>query len=1039
MVPGATCYQPLDTKEHCSIDNGTLSSCRRPIRATSSSLPSRSRSHLGRTSVRPQWETIHVRDSWHRGTTTQRPFISDKTTTRRRCTSSPYLLSVVAREFMQQMVLTDRLKDGIEYKYVFDGQQAVDKLMVILDTKNRSTAIKVGRALGDQGCFHDVQYENVLLDSSTDIYQFKDVFFYNQPTSDDTWMKTSSSSSSDYSTTDHTILDEECDSALTTPTTELSSPLVDCFVNGIYTPLTRCYAPSCDERNSCYSPLCPNQQLLKGVRTSIDSRTIPHTYLRQREQTSWAEMVSPQVLQSVSTTERKRQEAICELIYTEVNFVMDLDYVCKMWVNPLLTQDIIPQSRRHAFVQTVFSNITTIHQHHARLAKRLRKRQADHPIVVEIGDTLLGHVDDFCLIIDYGAKQHKAKFVYEKERYLNPKFDAFARYTERHPSSHKLELNGYLTKPTTRLGRYPLLLDAILRRTPKDHPDHDVLITILGTVKGFLSKVNMEAGNAKNRFDLEHIHHHLSFKRRSDRLDLKLLEPGRRITREGFLNKKPNLDSVDYQVILFDHYLVVAKIKWIRAEKHYQVVRRPLAIPFLAISIPSYLPTPQRSNSLLTTARHSYQQQKVLVTTEHDSAIGSINNGSDNKQGHPVLFQHMGRKKNNDSHYVLYAASQASRKPWIDQIRQLQAIEHSPTLVFDLHPAVQRGQFKYKKINHVVPFQNNQLLVFAMDDGVYAGKNDPDASVHKVLDLERVTHLHVIEEFQLLLVLSDKTLWHYVLTDVMNGKHQPPGRRIQTNVPFFHVGTCLSRTLVCVPQVSPLKSVITMLEPCKPQAMTDRKPTLLQRLTGNGSSTDVSLKKFKQCYIPCEAWAVELSMTKLWITGHRGIMLVDMQRTDRTQPMLNPEDDHLTFITDREKQESTLKIKVPIKRISVFRTTPGDYLVCYDEYAFYVNAKGNRVQKDFLIEWEGCSESYALVWPYVIAFESSFIEIRSAITGQLEQVIRGERIRCLERMGDTIYGVMVDPDHPDNDYVFKLTLMDQSDRRSLVSLSTAIL
>jgi hypothetical protein len=44
--------------------------------------------------------------------------------------------------------------------------------------------------------------------------------------------------------------------------------------------------------------------------------------------------------------------------------------------------------------------------------------------------------------------------------------------------------------------------------------------------------------------------------------------------REGLLHKRANLDSPDYQVILFDHYLVVAKVKWIHAEKHYLVVRR---------------------------------------------------------------------------------------------------------------------------------------------------------------------------------------------------------------------------------------------------------------------------------------------------------------------------------------------------------------------------------------------------------------------------------------------------------------------------------
>ncbi|CAO3599866.1 unnamed protein product [Absidia cylindrospora] len=922
----------------------------------------------------------------------------------------PYLLSAVAQEFMQRMVLNDRLKNSIEYKNVFDGQQAVDKLMVILDVSDRQMALKVGRALGHQGCFHDVLYESVLLDSSTDIYQFKDFLFLNQShnlqhdpktdysaistnmgttysnnsnsdnQSNTTWTgtATTSSSISDYSmvtddrntlaTATITTLDDDDDdvwdddnrayNSATTTTPKMDTATPAFFVNGVFTPLTHCYVPSCDGPYPCYSVSCPKRhQLLftaaaaashtvrqtgHRLQTSIDSRSTPHTYLRQREQTSWAELVSEQVLNSVSTLERKRQEAICELIYTEVNFVLDLDYVQKMWIEPLLSEEIIPYARRKQFVNTVFSNILEIQKVHSRLARKLQKRQHDHPIVSEIGDILLKYAEDFHMIIEYGAKQHEAKFIYEKERHLNPKFGSFVDYTERHPSSHKLELNGYLTKPTTRLGRYPLLLGGILRRTGEAHPDHETLPKVMSIIKGFLGQVNVEAGNAKNRFDLENIHYHLTFKRKSDKLDLKLLEPGRRIAREGLLNKRSNLDAADYQVILFDNYLVVTKVKWISAQKHYLVVRRPLAIPFLSVSIPSNTPTPQRSGSLLMSTRHSYQQyqhhRRTPISVENDlNDTTMLPPNGDNNSGHPILFQHMGRKKHSDSQYLLFANSQASRKPWIDQIRQLQTCHDSPSSVFELMSAVQPGQFKHKKINQVVPFQNNQLLVFAMDDGVYAGKKGGNGLVHKVLHLDNVTHLHMIEEFQMLLVLADKTLWQYVLTDVMNGTlgtHQPPGKRIQTNVPFFHVGVCLDRTLVCIPKVSPLKSVITMLEPCKPQAMTDKKPTLLRRwvptVAASISSTDTYLKKFKECYIPCEAWAVELSNSKLWITGHRGIMLVDMQRTDRTQPMLNPYDEHLTFVTDREKQESSLKIHLPIKRISVFRTPPGDYLICYD-------------------------------------------------------------------------------------------------------------
>jgi hypothetical protein len=40
-------------------------------------------------------------------------------------TPFPYLLSVVSQELKQRVVLNDRIKNSIEYKNVFDGQQAV--------------------------------------------------------------------------------------------------------------------------------------------------------------------------------------------------------------------------------------------------------------------------------------------------------------------------------------------------------------------------------------------------------------------------------------------------------------------------------------------------------------------------------------------------------------------------------------------------------------------------------------------------------------------------------------------------------------------------------------------------------------------------------------------------------------------------------------------------------------------------------------------------------------------------------------------------
>ncbi|KAJ6568342.1 hypothetical protein DFH09DRAFT_884694, partial [Mycena vulgaris] len=47
------------------------------------------------------------------------------------------------------------------------------------------------------------------------------------------------------------------------------------------------------------------------------------------------------------------------------------------------------------------------------------------------------------------------------------------------------------------------------------------------------------------------------------------------------------------------------------------------------------------------------------------------------------------------------------------------------------------------------------------------------------------------------------------------------------------------------------------------------------------------------------------------------------------------------------------------------------------------------------IEWEGNAEKVAFHAPYILLFDSRFIEIRNIETGRLAQIIPGGDIRCL--------------------------------------------
>lgn len=158
---------------------------------------------------------------------------------------------------------------------------------------------------------------------------------------------------------------------------------------------------------------------------------------------------------------------------------------------------------------------------------------------------------------------------------------------ERRPESRKLELNGYLTKPTTRLARYPLLLEAVLKHTPDDSPDKAALPKVVEIVREFLKAVNNETGKAENRFNLLQLDQQLVFRPGEEVVsvflfllllrcfifitqDLRLKEEGRELIYKGALKKQG--DSSELQVFLFDHALLMVKAK--SKVEQYKVYRR---------------------------------------------------------------------------------------------------------------------------------------------------------------------------------------------------------------------------------------------------------------------------------------------------------------------------------------------------------------------------------------------------------------------------------------------------------------------------------
>jgi hypothetical protein len=79
----------------------------------------------------------------------------------------------------------------------------------------------------------------------------------------------------------------------------------------------------------------------------------------------------------------------------------------------------------------------------------------------------------------------------------------------------------------------------------------------------------------------------------------------------------------------------------------------------------------------------------------------------------------------------------------------------------------------------------------------------------------------------------------------------------------------------------------------------------------------------------------------------------------------------------------------------MFRSNADEFLLCYDEFGLYVDRHGDPSRSVAVVEWEGTAERAAHHPPYVLLFDSRFIEVRDVETGRLAQIIPGNDVRCI--------------------------------------------
>ena len=732
----------------------------------------------------------------------------------------PALLSRVADVFKERINAGDRSKNDLSYRFAFTGAEAVDLISYIIKTTDRNLALLLGRALDAQKFFHDVTYDHRLRDSSTEIFQFQE-----------------------------TVVED-----------------TSSHVNGVFTLLTECYSPTCTRDRLCYSIACPrrleqqarlNLKPQPGLRRQQSSASLHGD--EPEEQKLWINTVPKEVSDSVGDREKKRQEVISEIMYTERDFVKDLEYLRDFWMKPLRSSSLanpspIPERHRERFVRTVFSNCMEVHSINQKMADQLTRRQQESPVVRNVGDIFLECVPRFGPFVKYGANQLWGKHEFEAERTRNPTFSKFVDETERLKESRKLELNGYLTKPTTRLARYPLLLENVLKYTADDNPDTKDIPQAIALIKEFLQKVNDESGKAENQFNLRQLQQALKWTgtalpEKGDHL--RLLEEGRQLVYKGPLKKSPT-DTSEVHVYLFNHAILFVRQKTNNRQEELRVYKKPIPLELLIITqmeevIPKLGISKRPSSSLIPGAKAAINGPKATAS---------------GKEGFPITFRHIGK---GGYELTLYASSLIQRRKWMENIEEQQEklrsrgnfytktilCEHFFTSAHKINCLVPIGMCtacKLKLFTKLTKADGGRKLVFGTDTGIYVSERKPKspaARPKRVLESSNVTQVDVLEEYQLLLVLATKSLMSYPLEVLDPMDTQSPmlkrPKKIQNHANFFKAGVCMGRHLVCSAKMSGISTTIKVYEPLDTVSKGKKKPAIGRMFQGGQEA----LKPFK--------------------------------------------------------------------------------------------------------------------------------------------------------------------------------------------------
>ncbi|XP_078672046.1 uncharacterized protein LOC144911668 isoform X5 [Branchiostoma floridae x Branchiostoma belcheri] len=266
------------------------------------------------------------------------------------------------------------------------------------------------------------------------------------------------------------------------------------------------------------------------------------------EPQTWRETIDNKTLKKLKLSDRdiKRQNAIYEFMRTEMQHFKTLKIMQRIFAHGMLYELHMEPS----IVDQIFPALDDIIDLHTTFKQNLQDRHKEQtPVVEKVGDVICQQFQDEIgerMTEAYGelcSKQADAINLYKEWYTRDRKFQNFIKKCSHIPLCRRFGVPEHIRLVSQRITQYPLLIDAIIKRTKESKADHEPLKQSRQLVVDLLNRVDEMVDDYNRQQKLLEIYNrlekgHATFKngrkfRRDD-----LLHNHRKLIHEGVVGWK---------------------------------------------------------------------------------------------------------------------------------------------------------------------------------------------------------------------------------------------------------------------------------------------------------------------------------------------------------------------------------------------------------------------------------------------------------------------------------------------------------------------